>query len=52
MHDDPEIIGHTFPKAKTPINYQFMVAGLVQVNRDVFEIVIPCRKKQEIVLNQ
>ena len=39
MHDNPEIVGHTFPKAMTPINIQaeFRVAGLVSVNRDVFE---------------
>ena len=39
MHDISEIGGHTFPKAMTPINIQakFMVAGLVPVNRDVFE---------------
>ena len=37
MHDNPEIVRHTFPKAMTPINIQaeFSVAGLV--NRDVFE---------------
>ena len=39
MHDDPEIVGHTFPKAMPPINIQaeFMVAGVVPINRDVFE---------------
>ena len=37
MHDNPEIVGHTFPKAMPPINIQaeFMVAGLVPVS--VFE---------------
>ena len=39
IHDIPEIVGHTFPKAMTPINIQaeYRVAGLVPVNRDVFE---------------
>ena len=39
MHDNPEMVGHTFPKAVIPINIQaqFRVAGLVPVNRDVFE---------------
>ena len=39
MHDNPEIVGHAFPKAMTPINIEveFRVAGLVPVNRDVFE---------------
>ena len=38
-HDIPEMVGHTFPKAMTLINIQakFRVAGLVPVNRDVFE---------------
>ena len=39
MHDNPEIVGHTFPKVISPINIQakFRVAGLVPVNRDVVE---------------
>ena len=52
MHDHPEILGHTFPKAMTPVNIQFRIAGLVPVNSNVFEIVISCRKRQDIVLNQ
>ena len=51
MYNNPEIICHTFPKAMTPINIQFRVAGIVPVNRDVFEIVILCRQRQDIVLN-
>ena len=50
MHDNPEILGHTFSKAMPPINIQFRVAGLVPENRDVFEIVISCEQRQEIVL--
>ena len=38
VHDNTEILGHTFPKSMTQINIQFRVAGLVPVNRDVFEI--------------
>ena len=39
MHDITEIVGHSFPKVMTEINIQaeYRVAGLVQVNRDVFE---------------
>ena len=39
MHNNPEIVGHTFPKL-TPINIQakFMVACLIPVNNDVFEV--------------
>ena len=39
MHDIPEIVDHTFPKAMIPINIQaeFRVLGLVPLNRDVFE---------------
>ena len=53
MHDIPESVDHTFHKAMTPINIQaeFRVAGLVPVNRDVFEIVITYRQRQDIVLN-
>ena len=40
LHFNLEILDHTFPKAMTPINIQFRVAGLVSVNRDVFDIVI------------
>ena len=38
MHNIPEIVGHTFLKAMTPINikHEFMVVGLVPMNRDVF----------------
>ena len=42
MHDN-----HTFPKAMTPINIQFRVAGLVPDNIDVFEIVISCRQRRD-----
>ena len=45
IHENPEILGHTFPKAMTPNNIQFRVAGLVPVNRGVFEIVISCRQE-------
>ena len=39
MHDIPEIVGHTFPKAMAPIYIQveFREAGLVPVNIYVFE---------------
>ena len=39
MYDNPEIGGHTFPKAMTPINIQaeFRVLVLVPVNVDVIE---------------
>ena len=37
MPDNPEIVGHTFPEAMTPITIHFRVAILVSVNRDVFE---------------
>ena len=36
----------------TQLNIKFKVAGLVPVNRDVFEIVISCQQRQKIVLNQ
>ena len=47
MHDNTEILGHTFPKAMTPINIQFRVAGLVPINIDVFQIcyVIPAETR-------
>ena len=52
MHNNTEILGHTFPEVMTPINIQFRVAGLVPVNRGVFEIIISCQQRQEIVVKQ